>query len=1508
MGVGDPSLDLFHPLIARWFKDRLGTPTDVQAQAWPLIAAGEHVLVTAPTGSGKTLTAFLWAIDRLVTGAWPTGQASVLYVSPLRALNNDIQRNLTTPLAELRHVFETAGEEFPHIRALTRSGDTPQSERRRMLTRPPEILITTPESLNLLHSSGGGRSLLTGIRTVILDEIHAVVGSKRGTHLITAVDRLVPMCGEFQRIALSATVRPLETVAEFVGGFRMEADGGGEPQYVLRPVSVLRSKAAKRYDVRVSFPEAAAHSAADGDLVWDPLVEEFRDIIDRHTSTLVFTNNRRLCEKLTLLINSAYDRPVAYAHHGSLSRELREEVERKLKEGALKAIVATNSLELGIDVGALDAVILVQSPRSVSSAIQRLGRAGHQVGEVSRGVLFPTHPHDFVESAVLSRGILEQDIEQVRPVDGPLDVLAQVIVSMVGVETWDRDDLFRQLRTSYPYRDLGREQLELVLNMLAGRYAHSRIRELRPKISLDGLDNSVAARKGALQELYLSGGTIPDRGYFHLRREDTNARIGELDEEFVWERSEGQTFTLGTQNWTIQRITHNDVFVRPAPPRPVDLPCWKADGGNRDFHFSERIGQFLEEANQRLEDPQFATSLQRDRAMDATSADQLLSFLRQQKEVCRCDLPHRHHVVVERTSSGPDGYPGNQVIVHTFWGGCVNRPYALALDAAWDERFGQRLEIYPSNDSIAVLLPHEVDGDELLAFVTSASFESLLRQRLESSGFFGARFRECAQRALLLSRNRFNERMPLWMSRLRSQKLLDAVSRYEDFPVLLEAWRTCLRDEFDVTATRQLLAEMESGSIRWTQVTTQQPSPFARGISWRQIDKYMYMDDKPQGQGRSNLRGELLREVVLTPGLRPAVEPELVRRFEEKRQRLSPGYAPSTTRDLVDWVVERQLIPEPEWNLLLEAVRRDAEDEPGVLVAAAGDRLVRMSGGRLENPLVAALESVPRISRALDLDWSSLSLRSLGSGMEVEPASPEASQEDEGGGEETQTDVLAECLRFYGPTSLERLRANSGLTVEALERALDDLVETDQVVRGRLVADSEEDLICDCQNMETLLRIARAAAVPIFEPLPIAELPLFLARWQGLIDSTQSDERLARSMEQLLCYEAPAAIWESDVIPARLERFSPPQLDALMGESPLRWIGRGENRVAFCFAPDLDLLDEQSAPVTDSDDAATSAAAGMEIADFFPDPRARYDFATLHRSSDLSATALSKRLWSAAWQGLVTNDTFSALSKGIENRFEIPREQSVEQPAPGRRTGGPRPRRSSFSRWRGSIPYAGNWHLLPQLEPSDDLIEVEERGKDRARLLLERYGLLFRELLQREAPAFRWPSVFRSLRLMELSGEVLAGCFFDEIPGPQFISQRAFRLLQRQPPSEVFWLSAADPISPCGLQIPGLGADLPTRIASNHLVYHGSQLVLVSRRNGRSLSIFAAATDPELERYVGQLRHLMARPSHAARQLTVESINDESAAHSDYVDIFRICFDVRLSHNDLILCRRPAEV
>ncbi|MDY6892694.1 MAG: DEAD/DEAH box helicase, partial [Chloroflexota bacterium] len=1199
MGEDVNPLSLFHPLIARWFEERVGQPTNVQEQSWPRIAAGEHLLITAPTGSGKTLTAFLWAINQLVTGEYASGHTSVLYVSPLKALNNDIYRNLVAPLAELQRVFEEAGEFFPDIRVQTRSGDTPQSERYRMQRHPPEILITTPESLNLLISSQGGRSMLTSLSTVILDEIHAVVGTKRGTHLITAVDRLVRLCGEFQRISLSATIRPLETVAEFVGGLTTEGSLHA-PRYTPRPVSIVRSESTKQYDVRVKFPREATNRETK-DSVWDPLAEEFKKVIDSNRSTLLFTNSRRLCEKITLKINDGEHHPIAYAHHGSLSREIRSEVEQKLKAGELKAIVATNSLEMGIDIGALDEVVLIQSPPSVSSAIQRIGRAGHQVGQVSRGTLFPTHSQDFLEAAVLASEILSQDIEAVEPVQCPLDVLAQVIVSMVGVEKWDIDELYAQVRTSYPYRHLSREQFDLVLNMLGGRYADSRIRELKPRISIDRLDNSVAARKGALLALYMAGGTIPDRGYFHLRHHDSNALIGELDEEFVWEASIGQTLTLGTQNWKIERITHNDVFVIPANPKAMAVPFWRAEENGREFHFSERIARFLEVADARLNDSDFVATLQHDNHMDEIAAGQLIAFLKKQKEETRSSLPHRHHLLIEYVSSGPGSVPGNQLVVHTMWGGRVNRPFAMALDAAWEQQFGQRLELYAADDCIVLILPHDVRGDEVLSLVTSANVESLLRKRLEGSGFFGARFRECAGRSLLLTRNKISERMPLWMSRLRSQKLLDAVLQYDDFPILLEAWRTCMQDEFDLESLRQVLSELESGLIHWSETRTAFPSPMAQSITWYQISQYMYMGDEPASGKSSRLRSDLLHDVVFTPGLRPTIPQELIERFELKRKRLIPGYSPESPRDLVDWVKERLLIPASEWETLLQAIRGDHEVDTTELLEAVSGRLVRITPPEASEPLIVALEILPRILYGLYGGATDISTELLSSDSVTASMNNGEITDLEGDADDVVLSVLGEWIRFYGPVTIEFLRNTLGIDTQRLLLSLEDLIDSQEIIMGQLVTDYPEDTICDSENFEILLRLMRSDAIPAFEPLDVQDLPLFLASVQGMTDSVDNVEGLFRCIEQLLCYPAPAELWESEILPARLHSYSTSWLDTIMQEGDLRWIGEETHRVAFCFESELELMQEETNQANTETVEQESPAA-----DLFPDVSGRY--------------------------------------------------------------------------------------------------------------------------------------------------------------------------------------------------------------------------------------------------------------------------------------------------------------
>ena len=1506
-------LSRFHPLVAKWFTEAIGKPTDAQAQAWPKISDGEHVLISAPTGSGKTLTAFLWAINQLITEELPIGHTSVLYVSPLKALNNDIRRNLLEPLRGLRQVFEDAGHPFPNIRVLTRSGDTPHSDRRQMQRHPPEILITTPESLNLLLSSGGGRSILTKISTVILDEIHAVVGTKRGTHLITAVDRLVHLSGEFQRIALSATIRPMETVAEFVGGYRTDGDPYN-PQYTPRPVSLISSKADKQYEVQVLYPEEAAEDPGR-ESFWDPLVEDFKKIINRHRSTLLFANSRRLCERLTLMMNAEEEEPIAYAHHGSLSREIRESVEAKLKAGELKAIVATSSLEMGIDIGSLDEVVLIQSPFSISSAIQRIGRAGHQVGEVSRATVYPTHSRDFLDAAVLAEAIGEQAIEAVKPVMCPLDVLSQIIVSMAAMQTWDTDELYAHLKTSYPYRHLGREQFDQVLNMLAGRYADSRIRELKPRVSIDRLDNTVSARKGAIQAVYMFGGTIPDRGYFHMRHAETNARIGELDEEFVWENGEGSVFTLGTQTWRVERVTHSDVFVLPNRSPQKETPFWRAEDHGRDFHFSERIGLFLEEANGRLDDPDYLDDLQRRNCMGEIAAEHLIDFLQRQKDATDCDLPHRHHLLIEIVETGHEGMPGNQVVIHTFWGAKVNRPYGVALASAWADRFGYQLEVHATDDSVVLMLPDELPPDELLSLVTSATLQPVLRRQLEGSGFFCARFRECAGTSLLLtSSGKMNQRMPLWLSRLRSQKLMTAVMQYEDFPILLETWRTCLQDEFDLDSLQQVLAELEAGSIRWTAVHTAYASPMAQSASWRQINEYMYMSDYSTATTTSMLRNDLLRDVVFTPGLRPTVSQTLIHQFEQKRRRLSPGYSPQTPVDLIDWVKERLLIPAPEWKALLDAIRNDHNLEPDEILSPIAAKLVRIKPSDASDSLIVALEMMPRICVLYD-DMETLEYESLGVPNALLHFEPEDRDADSAADDDAQdfTSLIGEWLQFYGPTTAEHIGETLGIGRDELSLALGDLVDSQKIIVGQLVEDVAAEALCDSENFEILLRLTRRDAAPSFEPLEFEWLTVFLANFQKLTTPADDVDGLLGTIEQLVCYPATAGLWESEFFPARSRAYATSLLDSAIMEGGLRWIGGENRRATFFFEEDFDLMGEEdgenvpNAVLPGHEEEKEAKATRIETGEdgmldnLFPDEAGRYDFSSLLRTSGLNSTQLADRIWEFVWAGRVANDTFLALRRGILSKFKPP-EIGVDK---GRGRGRRISHRAEFARWKGSSSHVGNWYRLPQFDLSDDLLESEGRKKDRARLLLDRYGILFRELLQRELPAFRWSSIFRSLRIMELSGEALAGYFFHGIPGPQFISHQAFRMLSRQlPDDKVYWMNATDPVSLCGVQLDTVKGTLPKRVPSTHLVYRGRRIVMTSERNGKVLNFNVPCDDPQMQEYLSVLHHLLKREFQPLRRITIETINGEDAARSPYADPLRTAFEVTVDYKHLILYRK----
>ena len=1474
----------FHPLIAEWFAGRFGRPTDVQVRAWEEVIAGRHVLVTAPTGSGKTLAAFLCAINQLVTGAWPRGETRVLYISPLKALNNDVRKNLITPLQELENHFQAAGVEFPSLNVQTRSGDTPGSERQRMLRKPPEILITTPESLNILLTSQSGRHILTGIATVILDEIHAVAGTKRGTHLITAVDRLVPLCGEFQRIALSATVKPLETIADVVGGFRRRGD-----HYEKRPVSVVRADQAKEFRIEIRAPEEPP-GEPDAEF-WPRLAKEFKKIIADNRSTLFFANSRRTTERVTRLINEGETEELAYAHHGSLSKEIRLAVEEKLKRGELKAIVATNSLELGIDVGKLDTVVLIQSPNSISSAIQRIGRSGHGVGEVSRGLLFPSHGMDYVEGAVIARAIADRDLEPLRPVESPLDLLAQIILSMALSEEWNLDELYGFLRTSWPYRNLSRRHFDLVVGMLEGKYADSHVQELRPRVSVDRLTNTISSKEGTAHLVYLEGGTIPDRGYFDLRMKDTGAKIGELDEEFVWERRIGDTFSLGTQVWQIKEITHNSVDVVPARKAQQIIPFWRAEELDRDFHYSEKIASFLEFCDRQVERDSFSREMTEQFAMDERAAETLTRFLRRQKEATGTSLPHRHHLLIEHFHDPLAGQEAQQAILHTLWGNGVNRPFSFALAAAWEKRSGYPLQTFYNNDGITLLLPHGFDVRTIFSMVNPENVESLLRETLERTGYFGARFRENAGRALLLSKMSFKRRMPLWLNRLRSKKLLGVVSRYPDFPILLETWRSCLQDEFDLPNLKRLLAEVREGEVRIGETRTTVASPFAEGLIWQQTNKYIYEDDTPEGRG-SALGHDLIRELAVSPHLRPRLPAELVRLFESKRQRTAEAYAPESGRELIDWVKERLLIPEDEWTRLLDAMTRDHGVVREAILSEVAARIVLIAVPGAAAPLVAAIELLPEIARGLGRTRAELEVTALvADGRAGEAAArwveksfeldaETVSDEEEG----APGNLLGQWLSFYGPMQIDRVERTLALREDLLADALRTLEETGQIVIDRFAEGAVSPEVCDASNLESLLRILRRSRQPAFEALDIRQLPLFLALFHGLTERGRTLDDLRKRLEQLFGYPLPAGSWEEEVLPARMEAYSAAWLDSLMNTSDLSWFGCGERRMSFAFPEDIPLFLETREEAA-GDDARPTAR-------LFPDPKGRYGFGTILSFSGLPAPAVSRELWQLAWKGEVSNDSFVTVRKGVMNRFGQPAAEEA------------RGARRAASRWRTGERTAGSWYLLERKAPPADPLEKEEANKDRVRVLLDRYGILFRELLQRELPPLQWAKLFRTLRIMELSGEVLSGSFFDGIPGLQFISHEAYRTLTSGLPEDaVYWFNAADPASLCGTGLQRLKDELPPRIPGTHLVYHGTRVVIVSRRFGKDMTIHAEPDDPRLQKYLSLFRVLVSREFNPRKQISVERINGRRALESAYRQAL-VDFGFQESYKGLELWRR----
>jgi len=847
-----------------------------------------------------------------------------------------------------------------------------------------------------------------------------------------------------------------------------------------------------------------------------------------------------------------------------------------------------------------------------------------------------------------------------------------------------------------------------------------------------------------------------------------------------------------------------------------------------------------------------------------------------QREHTGTRLPHRHHLLLEHIESGPEGSAGKELVLHTGWGGEVNAPFALALEAAWKRHTGEELRTYASNYSITLVQEEDMRAEELLGLVRPDEIEALLRERLEASGFFGARFREAAGISLMLPKRRVHERLPLWMSRLKSQKLLEAVSKTSEFPVLLEAWRSCLRDGFDLEHLKQLLGEVQTGAIEWSSCKTYRPSPFAAAEAWRQVNLHMYMDDSAlAGGSKSSLSDELIRELTDDPELRPRIPRAVVAEFEAKRQRLAPGYAPETAAELVDWVRERVVLPVAEFARLCSAMEADGTEIAEVLQQAEA-KLCRVEG----LPDGEARDLI----HARERDFSRLG----------------SDEEDE-----WLAGWLQEWLSFYGPVPTDHVRATLG--IEA--RDPDDAALLD-MVRGTLTDDASDEQICERGTYEILLRMTRARARPQIQPRPLAELTPFLATWQNLHEAESGLDSLRDALERLACLDAPAALWERELLPARVPAYAGMQLDTVLRDGTLLWRGSGEKRLTFCFGSELDLLAAAEAE-SDAEPDEENGVEPSQITALFPDPHARYDLAALKRNFGGSMAELREQLWAEAWRGELSTDSFAPVRQGVANKFEhqlmaqaasVTGATGASQSVPAQsRT---RMRRRSGRRWSAPKLPAGSWFPLPAIAQAD-LLERQEQSRERVRILLDRYGILFRELLQREAPGFRWRDIFRSLRLMEFSGELTTGYFFEGVPGPQFVTPRALGHFQQTLPERVFWICAADPISPCGLGLPHASLpDLPRRIPGNHLVYRGAELVLRSENHAQRLHIDLDPANADLPTAFGVLHHLLERDVQPRSKLRVESINGDDPNRSAYLPALQQHFDVQPDYKKIHLHRR----
>jgi len=1423
-------LDLFSPAARAWFSGAFPTPTEVQDGGWRSVAAGQHTLMSAPTGSGKTLAAFFWCIDRLATEPVPAEaeRCRVLYVSPLKALTVDIERNLQAPLRGIGLQAERLGATLSPITVAIRTGDTPPRDRRQIERHPPDILITTPESLFLLLTSAA-RQILPSVRWVIVDEIHSMAETKRGAHLALSLERLAAITRtEPQRIGLSATQRPLSETARFLGGTNREVTiidaGRVKPMEITVEVPVEDMADLERETSTLALPQSgpAARIGPEPDgprrSIWPAIHPRILELVRQHRSTIIFVNSRRLAERLAAAINELAGEDLVRAHHGSIAKEQRLLIEDALKAGRLPGLVATSSLELGIDMGAVDLVIQVESPTSVASGIQRIGRAGHSVGEPSKGTIFPKYRGDLLETAVVVDRMLRGEIETTRVPRNPLDVLAQQIVAMSAMEEWSVAALSELVHRAYPFSDLGPRALESTLDMLSGRYPSDEFAELRPRIVWDRLEGTIRGRAGAQRLAVVSGGTIPDRGLFSVNLLDDGKRVGELDEEMVYEMRPGETFVLGATTWRVADITPSQVMVTPAPGEPGRIAFWHGDALGRPVEVGRAMGAAMRELTAMEPDAAVARLQERSR-FDDRAASNLLDYLSDQVQATGT-VPTDRAIVIERFR---DQLGDWRLSVLTPFGARIHAPWAMAARARMQERLDLEVQMIYTDDGFALRLPEAdraPDIEDLL--LDPEEVRELVTAQLHGSALFASRFRENAARALLLPRRRPGERTPLWQQRQRSHDLLQVAGKHPEFPILIETYRECLSDVFDMDGLRDLMSAIRAREVRTVVVDTERASPFASTLVFDYIGQYMYEGDAPLAERRAQaltLDKELLAELLGTEELRELLDPRAIEILELELQ-----------------------------GLLKERWPRDT-DEAADLLRRLGDLTMAEAEARgIRAEWLAELERERRATRVRIADeerWIAAEdaaryRDALGVALPV--GLPDAFLEKT---DEPLASLLIRWARTHVPFFSADPATRWGLPVREVEQALRRLAGRGNVMAGEFRPGHAGREYCHPDVLRSLRRKSLAALRREVEPVPVEVLGRFLPSWHGVGIQASGLDRLTEIVFQLQGCAIPASVLERDVLPVRVREYRPQLLDQLISMGEVVWTGRGslgssDGRVALYLRSDAPRL------IREPDDRP-----GGELHERLRDhlqSRGASFFRDLYYATGSSdEDAVLDALWDMVWAGEVTNDTFLPL-----------------------RMLGPRMRRNPRRPLMrlGPPTAAGRWSLVrdllhPQLSSTEHLHAM-------AGVLLQRYGVLTREAALGESISGGFASLYPVLRAMEEAGKIRRGYFIDGLGGLQFALPGAVDRLRgaRDEESKVVALAATDPASPYGTTIAWpVRESRMARAAGAYVVLDGGELRLYLERGGRSLLTVGEV----------QLAHLRALAGIAARvgKLEIQSIDGD---------------------------------